>query len=282
MDNTIQNFLSSRTYAETTKRTYSDILSHFTDSTSPATITAPELITYIQSRGWGNARQCLALACITTYLKTTYGSIHPAVNAKIKRSGGKLQRSITQSQLDQLLATFDRHSPKGARDLAIASMLSQTGFRCAEICSLKQADTDTEHGNAQVIAKGGQWRLGLFNPDTAAHIEHWKRFRETLEPKGGYLFVSLKSNYVGHGLTPEGLNRIIAKWGERINIALSPHDFRRGFATITGENGGPDTLIMYGGNWSSQSSFNKYTRRAQLAALRKFLPNTTLEHIVPK
>ncbi|MBI5942893.1 MAG: tyrosine-type recombinase/integrase [Chloroflexi bacterium] len=282
MDTSIENFLSSHPYAKTTKRTYSDILSHFIDSTDITSITAETLLAYIDSRAWGNARQCLALACITAFIKHTYGHAHPALNAKIKRTSGKLQRAITQEQLDQLLATFNRFTPKGARDLAIAAMLSQTGFRCAEICNLKQADTDTERGFGQVIAKGGQWRVGAFNPDTAAHIEHWKRYREGLQPKGGYLFVSLKSNYVGHKLTPEGLNRIIAKWGESINISLSPHDFRRGFATMTGENGGPDTLIMYGGGWSSQSSFNKYTRRAQLAALRKFLPNTTLEQVLPK
>ena len=278
----IQTFLASRAYAETTKRTYADILSALLAETDPATLTPTTLLSFIQSHGWGNARQCLALACITTYLKYAYGITHPAVGTKIKRTSGKLQRTITQAQLDQLLATFDRFTPKGSRDLAIAAMLSQTGFRCAEICSLKQADTDTEHGFGQVIAKGGQWKVGIFNPDTAAHIEWWKQYREKLNPQGGHLFVSMKTGHVGNGLTPEGLNRVVGEWGKLINISLSPHDFRRGFATMTGENGGPDTLIMYGGGWASQSSFNKYTRRAQLGALRKFLPSTTLEHVVLK
>ena len=151
----IENFLASRTYAATTKRTYTDILSALLAVTDPAALTPTTLLAYIQSRGWGNARQCLALACITTYLKFMYGVTHPAVNAKIKRSSGKLQRSITQTQLDQLLATFDRFTPKGARDLAIAAMFSQTGFRCSEICRLQQADVNTERGLAQVIVKGG-------------------------------------------------------------------------------------------------------------------------------
>ena len=280
---TIQNFLASSPYAETTKKTYFDILTRFTSSIPiPNTITADALIKYIQSHGWGNARQCLALACITTYLKFMYGVTHPAVNAKIKRTSGKLQRAITQLQLDQLLATFDRFTPKGARDLAIAAMFSQTGFRCSEICRLQEADVDTERGLAQVIVKGGNWEIGIFKPDTAIHIEWWRRYRETLSPQGGHLFISLKSNYKGHGLTPEGLNRIVGEWGSRINLKLSPHDFRRSFATITSENGGPDGLIMDGGRWHDQKVFNRYTRTRRLDALRKFLPSTTLEQRVLK
>jgi integrase len=98
----------------------------------------------------------------------------------------------------------------------------------------------------------------------------------------GYLFVSLKPGYIGDNLTPEGLNRIVAAWGRAINIQLSPHDFRRSFATITSENGGPDGLIMDGGRWHDQKVFNRYTRTRRLDALRKFLPSTTLEQDVPK
>lgn len=282
MDITLENFLSSHPYAETTKRTYTDLLTKFLQATDPKTLTAERLLRYIQSQNWKNARQCLALACFTTYLKFMYGVSHPALSARIKRSSGKIQRAITQLQLDQLLATFNRYTPKGARDLAIAAMFVQTGFRCSEICRLNQADVDTERGLAQVIVKGGNWEIGIFQPDTAAHIEWWKRYRETLSPKDGTLFISLKSTSKGKALTPEGLNRIVAEWGRRINIALSPHDFRRSFATITSENGGPDGLIMDGGRWHDQKVFNRYTRTRRLDALRKFLPSTTLEQGVPK
>jgi len=273
----IVNFLSSHPYAATTQRTYSEILTRFlSENPTPKTLSARDLIQWIQRGNYSNARQCLMLACIVKFLRFQYGANHAALGAKIKRSAGKLQRAITKKQLDQLLATFDRHTPKGARDLAIASLLIQSGFRAAEVCRLKQADTDTERGRAQVIVKGGQWRIGIFSADTAAHIEHWKRYRETLTPQRGYLFVSLKHKYTGNGLTPEGLNRIIAKWGTRIGIKLSPHDFRRGYATQAVENGGPDTLIMYGGGWSSQNSFNRYTLTANLDKLMQYLPSTEI------
>lgn len=279
----IDNFLSSFPYAATTKRTYADILTRFlADVTAPQSISAGQFVNYIASTGWGNARQCLALACISKFLRFQYGAEHPALGAKIKRVKGKLQRAISQIQLDQLLAIFDRYTPKGARDLAIASLLVQSGFRCSEICNLKQADTDIEHGRAQVVVKGGDWEFGLFNADTAAHIEWWKHYREELNPQGGFLFVSLKHQRKGQGLTPEGLNRIVSRWGNKIGMKLSPHDFRRSLATITSENGGPDRGIMEAGRWHDQKVFTGYTRNYRLEAIRKFLPTTAVEQGVPK
>jgi integrase len=274
-------FLASFPYAQTTKRTYTNILTRFlAEVSTPQTITAGEFVYYLEHSGWGNARQCLALACVSKYLRFQYGASHPALTAKIKRIKGKMLRSLTVDTKDILLASFDRHTPKGARDLAMASLMLQTGFRCSEICRLQQSDTDTEHGRAQVIVKGGSWEFGIFNPDTSAHIEHWKRYRETLNPQGGFLFVGLKSNHVGNGLTPEGLNSIVKQWGKNINIDLSPHDFRRTLATQASENGASDRGIMEAGRWHSQQVFTKYTRNFRLEAVRRFLPDTKLKEPV--
>lgn len=281
MDNKIENFLSSHPYSVATKRTYTNILTRFLgNSADPHSISAGELIRYLEKSGWENARQRLALACIRKYLGWLYGISHPALSAKIKRTQGKPMRSLKKEQVSELLASFDRHSPKGARDLAMAATLLQTGLRAAEICRLEQAYTDTEHGYLQVLVKGGSWEYGFFNGDTAAHIEHWKRFRETLNPKGGYLFVSLKSTCLGKGLTSEGLNQIVRQWGLAIGIELSPHDFRRTYATVTSENGGSDRAIMEGGRWKSQEMFNRYTRNIRMEALRQFLPDTKLKETV--
>lgn len=273
----IEKFLAENAYTVETKRTYKDILARFiSDHPDPRSINAVELINYVENIGWGNARQCLALACIQSFLRWQWGASQPALSAKIKRVTGKLQRAVTADQLDKILASFNRHTPKGARDLAIASLMIQSGFRCAEVCRLQQADTNTVSGIAQVIVKGSQWRIGVFNTDTAAHLEHWKRYRETLNPQGGFLFVSLKKQTKGKKITPEGLNKIITVWGENLQIKLSPHDFRRGFATQTGENGSPDFLIMRGGGWHDQNAFNRYTRTASLQPLRQYLPQTKL------
>ncbi len=277
----INEFLATSSYTRATKRTYTQILEVFTLEVnhSASEPTAAQLVAWLDGHdkevggNWGNARINLALACVQSYIRSLYGSNHPALNAKVKRHQGKLQRAITQAQLDALLSTFDTLTPKGSRDLAMASLMSQAAFRASEVCRLRQEHVDTEHFTAQVLVKGSQWRVGVFGEETSQYIELWKRHRELLNPQGGRLFVSLKNGYVGKPLTPEGLNQIVRGWGKRINIKLSPHDFRRGFATIGGENGAPDTLLMYGGGWHDQNAFNRYTRTSRLASLRKYLPS---------
>lgn len=172
-----------------------------------------------------------------------------------------------------LLASFDRHTAKGARDLAIASLLLDTGLRESEVCRLQQADTDTEHKVLQVLVKGGSWEFAVFSDDTAAAIEHWKRFRERLNPRG-FLFVHCKT---GEGLTAPGLYSVVKAWGKSIGVTLAPHDFRRGFATLASEGGAPDRVIMEGGRWKSTQMVTRYTRALKLETMRQWLPMSKLK-----
>jgi len=270
----LDNFLSSFPYAASTKRTYTDILRRFSaEVPNPQTITAGELLAWIDKTEWGSSRQCVALAATQKYLGWKYGQVHPALSAKLKRTTGKPQRALDQSTALELLASFDPFTAKGARDLAICALALDTGLRVSELCRLQQADTDTEKCVLQVIIKGGQWAAAVFTPETAAHIEHWKRYREKLNPKG-CLFVN---TYNGLGLKPNGLGNIVRHWGKRIGITLSPHDLRRSFAVLSTENGAPERVLMAGGRWSSSQMVNRYTRTLKLDAMRKYLPMSKLK-----
>lgn len=275
--NIVEGFLSSHPFSDMTKRTYIAILKRFVAEVEmPASITPAELLKWVSKSEWGNARRCVALACTKKYLAWAYGQLHPALGAKIKRIRGKVPRTIDSSLAIELLSSFDTMSAKGARDLAIASLLLDTGLRASEVCRLQQADTDTEHRKLQVLVKGGAWEWAIFTEETAQHIEHWKRFRERLNPRG-FLFVHCQT---GEGLTAEGLNAIVREWGKKIGVKMSPHDFRRGMATIASEGGAPDRLIMENGRWKSTQMVTRYTRGLKLEAMRNFLPMKKLREKV--
>lgn len=266
----LDEFLSSFSYAASTKRTYADILSRFlSEIQNPKDLTASGLVYYIESQTqWGNARRQLAIAAIRKYLTWRYGQSHPAIRARIKRVESKVPRTISRETLDVLLASFDTLSPKGARDLAIAGLLIDTGLRESEICRLQQADVDTEHRTLQVLVKGGRLAWAVFSPATAADIEHWKRYRETLNPRSA-LFVHIQA---GEPLKPKGLQSIVREWGKTIGVKMSPHDFRRGMATLMSESGAPDRQIMEAGRWLSVGMVQRYTRAVKLEAVRQWLP----------
>lgn len=265
----IDEFLASHPYADETQRTYRSVLERvFGLCEDPAALSASGLLTLIRSVGWGNARQCVALAASQKYLAWKYGQTHPALCAKLKRIEGKPQRALTFEQARDLLASFNTFTAKGSRDLAIASLAMDTGLRCSELCRLQQKDTDTDRRVLQVIIKGGQWAAAVFGDETAAHIERWKLYRHIADGQG-YLFTN---TYTGNGLTSEGLGSIVKQWGLNINIKLSPHDLRRTMAVLATENGAPERVLMEGGRWHNSAMIHRYTRTLQLEAMRRYLP----------
>jgi len=266
--NSLRDFLASHPYADSTRRTYEDILSRiFAGSQDPAKMTAPELLKLLSQSGWGNARQCLALAATQKYLAWKYGRSHPALTAKIKRVQGKPQRSLSPEIALKLLASFDPYDPKGARDLAICSLALDTGLRESEICRLQQAYTDLEHRILQVIVKGGQWEAAIFGEATAMRIDRWMSFRRIADGQG-FLFTHIKT---GEGLTPEGLYSIVREWGWKIGIQLSVHDLRRSMAVMGVLNGASERGLMEMGRWKSSDMIKRYTRTLRLEQLRKYL-----------
>jgi len=269
MNSQISNFLASFPYAVSTRRTYQDILSRLlVRSQDLARMTASELLEILNNSGWGNARQCLALAACQKYLAWKYGHEHPALKAKLKRIQGKPQRALTPETALELLASFNPYEPKGARDLAICSLALDTGLRESELCRLQLADTDMEHRVLQVIVKGGQWAVAIFSEETTMNISRWLNYRTIADGKG-FLFTHIKT---GNGLTPEGLYTIVHEWGLKIGIQLSPHDIRRGMAVIGTLNGASERSLMEMGRWKSSDMIKRYTRTLKLEMLRKYLP----------
>jgi integrase len=266
----LADFLASFPYAASTRRTYADILSRiFTGSQEPEKMTASELLELLNQSGWGNARQCVALAATQKFLAWKYGQSHPALTAKLKRLRGKPQRALTPKVALKLLASFDTYTAKGARDLGICALALDTGLRASELCRLLLADTDLDHRVLQVIVKGGKWAAAVFSTHTAEHIQRWLHYRKPAKGQG-FLFTN---TFTGEGLTPEGLNQIVRQWGIAIDIKLSPHDLRRSFATIATElMGAPERILMEGGRWSNSEMIQRYTRTLKLESMRKYLP----------
>lgn len=274
MNNVIEEFFADQGYAPTTERTYSEILSLFiAEIPDPSDIHAADLLTFVHRATWGPSRQAVALAACKKFLAWSCGPRHPALSAKIKRVVGKPQRALTEDRALELLASFNPHTIKGSRDLAMASLMLDTGIRASEVCRLKQSDTDTDRRVLQVIVKGGQWKAAVFSDETAAHVERWKSYRQQIT-KCGNLFVSSKT---GQAITPEGLFNIVESWGIRIGIKLSPHDLRRSFATLATLAGAPERVLMEGGRWSNSEMIHRYTRTLKLEAMREYLPMKNLK-----
>lgn len=271
MDREFEEFLASQAYAENTKDHYRRVFERVLMGRELRKLGAAELVKMIKSMGWGNSQECVAVAASRKYLRWRFGEKHPALGAKIKSQPSKLQRTLTVELALELLMSFDE-TPKGRRDLALAATLLDTGLRASEICRLKLADVDLDHGVCQVIIKGGQWGVGVISEITVGYIREWLQVR-TVAVGVGSLFTNIQH---GTQLTREGLQCIMKVWGKRVGILLSPHDFRRSYACIASVFGAPSRLVQIGGRWSSIDMVEHYTRAIKADAMRPYLPVSRL------
>ncbi len=273
MTSEVLNFLASHKFSDATKRTYKRVLDELAHHVT-ALWSASDLLAFIEREEWGNATRCLNLAACRKFLAWRHGANHPAAAARLKRIKGKQQRTLTMSQVIDLLASFDPHTAIGARDLALAALAIDSGLRASELARVELPDMDREHRTLQVIVKGGQWGIAVYSPETANYIEKWLAFRKPADGVNN-LFVSLRqSKDQGKALTVHGIKIIFKRWGLKLGFKLSPHDARRTFATVSTILGAPSRIVQAAGRWSNIEMVERYTRAIDAQAIRPFLPIT--------
>jgi len=275
MNREIENFLSSFAYSHSTKDSYRRILNRLMAIPDLQSLDAMGLLEFINCPGWGNAQQNVAIFCAQKFLRWRYGSLHPALNAKIKRIKPKPRRSLTADKALQLLASFNPYKASGARDLAIAAFALDTGFRREELCNMQLADINFETNTAIALCKGGQYKAGAFSKETAHIIKSWLQFRKPADDVGN-LFIDIHHH---HALTHSGMASIFKRWSKTVGFKISPHDLRSSFATLATFYGAPSRTVQVAGRWNSIEMVEHYTGNLQLDAIKPHLP---MAHLLQK
>jgi len=268
----IEEFLASHPYADSTKKKYRMILPHLLAIPKLEKLSAVDILLLIDRPKWGNTQQAFTLYSYQKFLRWKFGSLHPALTAKIKRIKPKPRRSLTADKAIQLLASFDTYTPIGARDLAIASFGLDTGFRREELCSINLADVDFSSNTAIALVKGGQYAYGAFSLQTATIVQRWLQFRKPTDGVNS-LFVNIRS---GRPLTGDGMGCIFKAWSKVIGFKISPHDLRSSFATLATFYKAPSRTVQVAGRWASIEMVEHYTGNLQLEAIRPHLPMANL------
>ena len=118
-------------------------------------------------------------------------------------------------------------------DRVLVTILSQTGIRSNEFCTLKRNNIDLEGKQLQIIGKGGKMRrIGLnkrclFVLNTYL-MEHSK---EAEDP----MFLNTK----GERLENVGVQMRLRRLGRDANVIVTAHSLRRSFVTINVNKGAP-------------------------------------------
>jgi len=139
----------------------------------------------------------------------------------------RFPKSLSESDVEALLAAPDIATPRGLRDRAMLETLYATGLRVSELVALKSFETNLDAGVVRVLGKGSKERLVPLGEEAVDWIA--KYLRERGKSAAAALFITSR----GGGMTRQAFWHLIRRYGARAIPAkkLSPHVLRHAFAT---------------------------------------------------
>ena len=271
----IRQFLNAHSWADETKDKYGRVVGLILEDLGDLSeLSAVEFRDWLDgSTAWGDSMRHVAANGIKNFLRWTYGANHPALSLSVKRPKSAPQRTLRDTQVYDLLVSFDTFRPKGRRDLAMCCLFLDSGLRVSEVARLEMMYLNLLEGRLDVIVKGGSWGSAVFSQYTAALLYTWLADRKRIvQPGVSAVFVGTHSK-PGNQMTRDGIKSIVAQWGKIADIGkISPHDFRRTFATLATRRGAPRKTLMVAGRWKSAEMIDLYTRDIEQSDFSPYFP----------
>jgi integrase/recombinase XerD len=156
----------------------------------------------------------------------------PTLKLDAPKRSPRFPKSLSEQDVEALLAAPNTGMPLGLRDRAMLEMLYATGLRVSELVTLKLHAINLQAGVVRVLGKGSKERLVPLGEEAVHWIERYhKDARPALKGKRepDALFITAR----GAGMTREAFWHLIRRHGARAipGKRLSPHVLRHAFAT---------------------------------------------------
>ena len=157
----------------------------------------------------------------------------PTLRIDNPKLGRKLPDTLSESEVDALLAAPNTASAVGYRDRTMLELLYATGLRVTELVTLEVNDLNLRQGVLRVMGKGGKERLVPMGDEAMAWVEGFVRdHRSSLMRRSESEAVLFPSNR-GREMTRQAFWYLIKRHAAEAGIrhSLSPHSLRHAFAT---------------------------------------------------
>jgi integrase/recombinase XerD len=166
------------------------------------------------------------------FLRENVLTVDPTALISAPKTSRVLPDSLTEFDVEALLAAPQLALPRGQRDKTMLEMLYATGLRVSELVDLKFEQLSLNQGVVQIVGKGGRERLVPVGEEALESLEiYMKDGREMLLSgrKCDYIFVTNR----GSNMTRQAFWHIIKRYAFEAEITkpLSPHTLRHAFAT---------------------------------------------------
>jgi integrase/recombinase XerD len=156
----------------------------------------------------------------------------PTLRLQSAKQPLRVPKTLTETQVEALLAAPDVDTPLGLRDRTMLEVIYASGLRVSELVTLKSFHVGMNEGVLRVMGKGSKERLVPFGQMARDWIVRYLAEARPLILGGQQsedLFVTAR----GQGMTRAMFWVLVKKHARTAGIAapLSPHTLRHAFAT---------------------------------------------------
>jgi len=159
-------------------------------------------------------------------------SVDPTLQIDTPKLPRNLPKTLTEQDVECLLAAPDTQTPLGLRDRTMFEVLYATGLRVSELVTLRIAQVSMDMGVVRVMGKGNKERLVPLGEEALDWLRSYLTDGRGVLLAGKIsddLFVTAR----GGGMTRQMFWYLIKKHARQggLNKPLSPHTLRHAFAT---------------------------------------------------
>ena len=198
-----------------------------------------DLLAYLAHRVRGKAK-ATSTSRLLSSLKRFYqyalrqGKVaaDPTLNIDSPKLPRGLPKTLTEQDVEKLLAAPDVNDALGLRDRTMLETLYASGLRVSELVTLKVAQVSQDMGVVRIVGKGAKERLVPLGEEA---LNWLKRYLKEARPRilqqraADAMFVTGR----GTAMTRQSFWHLLKRYSTQAGLtkAISPHTLRHAFAT---------------------------------------------------
>ncbi|KPW02062.1 site-specific tyrosine recombinase XerD [Pseudoalteromonas shioyasakiensis] len=186
----------------------------------------------------------------------------PMVNIAQPKAGQSLPKTLSEAEVEALLAAPDIEDPMGLRDKAMLELLYATGLRVTELVGLRMEQINLRQAVVFVKGKGNKERLVPLGEEAMYWLEQFLKVGRSQMIKHATDFVFPSKR--GIGMTRQTFWHRIKHYAilASVESPLSPHTLRHAFATHLLNHGADLRVVQMMLGHSDLSTTQIYTHVA--------------------
>jgi len=156
----------------------------------------------------------------------------PTLSIDAPRRPRSLPKTLTEQDVERLLAMPSIETPLGMRDRAMLEVLYASGLRVSELVTLKVAQLSQDMGVVRIVGKGSKERLVPVGEVALDWVRRYVKDARLLLLDGRQsdaLFVTSRAQAMTRQAFWQLIKRYAAQAG--VHATISPHTLRHAFAT---------------------------------------------------